>query len=353
MSGSKPTVSVVIPTFNRCDLLKEALDSVRGQTWPDWEAVVVDDGSTDDTLNLLAEYQRIDSRIRFLKRDRLPKGACTCRNIGLAAATGNYVVFLDSDDLLALTCLERRVNIFKGDGEYDCIVFQGLLFYKKANDSRRLWNRETDEPDLARFLRGDAVWQTSGPIWKMDAVRKLGGFDENLRCWQDVDIHLRTLLHGLKCFKRLGLAPDYFVRRHQVTSISQKGFKTREMVESLFAVFEKTAKLLGPSHRPDTKSGLRYMLAHAVQYALDNRYFDLARKGIASGMNKGILREPHSSVWKLAYAGYAVHSRGVRGCARLGQSLLKPYQPKSFVGVHELPGDQRKEPVASECHYHP
>lgn len=338
MPEASPVITVVIPTFNRAELLKQTLDSVLCQTYLNWEAVVVDDGSSDGTTDLLANYQRRDSRIRGMTRGQLPKGASACRNIGLAAAQGEYVVFLDSDDLLGATCLAERASTVQQNPNADFIAFQGLIFHEKPNDSRLIWNTENEESDLVRFLRGDAVWNMNGPIWKTASIKKLGGFDEQLGCWQDVDIHLRALIQGLVYIKRLDTVPDHFVRRHRMSSMSQNGFKSRETIGSILKVYEKTTKALASSISTEVKTGQLYMLAHAVQYALDNRYFDLAANGILLGRRDRLLNMQRLVVWNLAYGCYVVHSKGFRGFARIGKRLMGSFQPKFMAGTQKLPG---------------
>ena len=104
-----PRVSVIIPSYNRADLLAETLDSLIAQTYPDWEALVMDDGSQDNSLELAQKYAAKDNRIRACLRQGEKRGACVCRNQGLSMAAGEYVIFLDSDDLLSDTCLEYRI----------------------------------------------------------------------------------------------------------------------------------------------------------------------------------------------------------------------------------------------------
>lgn len=331
-----PLVSIIVPTFDRPALVREALDSVRAQNYPHWEAVVVDDGSTQATLAILAEYSRRDSRIRSLRRERQPKGASTCRNIGLAAARGDYIVFLDSDDLLAPGCLDRRAEATRRNPECDFIAFQSVMFNKEPGDLGRLWNVDNGEPDLNRFLRGDSPWNTDSVLWKKTALQTINAYDEELKCWQDIDIHLRALLASLRYQTRFKESPDAFVRRHAEPTISQNGFKSRETVSSVFRVYEKTFRALTPLADAGVQNGLRYMLSHAVQLAFDNRYLDMAAQGLTAGRRGGLLSTRQHALWRIAFACYAAHRRGVRGSARLGQRLLRPYQPQLEIGVHSL-----------------
>ena len=119
-----PIVSIIIPVYNRPTLVAEALDSVLAQTNPNWECIVVDDGSTDNTWQVLEEYAKKDDRIRVYKRDREPKGANRCRNMGAELAKSNYLFFLDSDDLIGETFIETRKNILKSIRKWILLCFR-------------------------------------------------------------------------------------------------------------------------------------------------------------------------------------------------------------------------------------
>lgn len=121
-------VSIIIPTFNREYLLPETLDSILQQTYPYWECIIIDDGSTDSTVRVIQEYARKDKRFRLIQRNRSPKGAPTCRNIGIENIQGDYFMFLDSDDLLTEFCLEQRVNIAAKDSGVEAWVFSSRYF---------------------------------------------------------------------------------------------------------------------------------------------------------------------------------------------------------------------------------
>ena len=202
-------------------MIEETLQSIIKQNYQNWEAIVVDDGSNDTTDQLFNRLSKLEKRIRYIKRSRNPKGAPTCRNIGLQQAKGEYVLFLDSDDLMKEYCLESRVDAFlKNPGE-DFIVFQTVLFNEGFSEEKFYWNISTDESDLDRFLRLDAIWPICGPIYKTEILKAVNGFNESLDFWQDYDLHLRALLLQFKYKKFLNLAPDIYIRRHNKDSISQ------------------------------------------------------------------------------------------------------------------------------------
>ncbi len=194
-------VSVIIPCFNRETLLCATLDSVRAQTFGDWEAIVVDDHSQDNSVEVAQRYAHLDGRIRAVSRQGVRKGGSICRNQGLALAQGDYIIFLDSDDLLSRTCLEHRVAAMDNAPDCGFGVYQTELFTLAIGDRQVLWNAYTDSNDLHRFLSLDTVWLTTGPIWRRQAVEQLGGFDESVLSYQDWELHVRALISEIKYFK--------------------------------------------------------------------------------------------------------------------------------------------------------
>ncbi len=112
----RPAVSVIIPTFNRAELLPRAIESVIAQTHDDWEIVVVDDGSTDDTRAVVGDYaRRIGDRFRSVLQEN--RGASAARNRGIEASRGSFIAFLDSDDEFIPTKLERQLRFFEARPE--------------------------------------------------------------------------------------------------------------------------------------------------------------------------------------------------------------------------------------------
>ena len=214
----KAKVSVVIPIKGRPQLFEMTAQSLVEQTFPHWEALVVDDGSSVDEFRRITEIAGRDQRMRLMKNPGPRRGASACRNAGLAATRGEYIVFLDSDDALAPTCLQRRVEVMKSNPDIDFAVFPTSIFRVIPGDTRLFWNQFTSENDLDRFLRFDMPWHTSGPIWKKASLRLKGPWDERVLSSQDWEFHIRAIAAGLRYIKVT--EPDSFWRISQSGSIS-------------------------------------------------------------------------------------------------------------------------------------
>lgn len=183
-------ISIVIPTFNCGEFLPETIKSLQDQTYSNWEAICVDDGSSDNTLEVANKLSAEDKRVRVYSREELPKGGSHCRNIGLQHASGDYVIFLDGDDLLVPICLENRLKQIENTN-YDFAVFsmgtmRNGVVGKVITDSR------IKKYKLA-FASNHAVWQVTSPIYKTEFVRSINGFDTNFLRMQDLEFGLRAI----------------------------------------------------------------------------------------------------------------------------------------------------------------
>lgn len=163
-------VSVVIPVYNASKYLKQALDSVIGQTLEDIEIICVDDGSTDDSYNILLEYEKIDDRIKVLKHLKDSKGAAEARNMGLDNARGEYVSFLDADDFFEADMLEKAYDRAKETGA-QIVMFDGWA-YDSVNkvDYRVDWilnrsNIPAEKIFSSSDNRGKLFIMNSGSAW--------------------------------------------------------------------------------------------------------------------------------------------------------------------------------------------
>lgn len=265
-------ISIITPLFNRASDIQETAASILNQTNPNWEWLITDDGSTDDSWNVASRLAEKDSRIKIFKREREPKGACTCRNISIANSTGNFLIFLDSDDLLAPHCVDQRLAEAEKFPDVDFIIFPMLLFRKEPHDMNKLWNIDKPDDDIDRILRSDPVCQGTGTIWKKEKFVEIGGWNEHLRLWQDVELHLRAMLNGCTFRKNLSLPPDVYLRISD-TSLSRTGYYSIQKLESRLSVFTYVFRIMTERGIiSDYRSGLRFMCRDLLLNIINSGY---------------------------------------------------------------------------------
>jgi glycosyltransferase involved in cell wall biosynthesis len=179
-----PTVSVIIPTFNRAAMLKQAVESVLSQDFRDFELIVVDDGSTDDTMAVLASYP-LASVIRQPHR-----GVSTARNAGIKTATGRFIAFLDSDDLWLPQKLSVQTAFFQKHP--DALICQTEEIWirngKRVNAKKHHKKRSGIIFEYAVKL---CLVSPSGVMMRKELFDKVGLFDETLPACEDYDLWLR------------------------------------------------------------------------------------------------------------------------------------------------------------------
>lgn len=214
-------VSIVIPHFERIELLKETLLSIENQSFSQWEVIVVDDGSRSESFQKVKEFG--SAKVRVFQRVGGIKGPSSCRNLGLEAAEGNYVLFLDSDDLLATHCLEQRLRAVAKSPTADLWVFPVKLFRDSPGDLNETWNdmqRGKFPEPLRRFLVSDSPWCVSSALWKREALYQLNGFNERVMYGDDADLHVRALLSKLTYIEYPEELPDVYIRRSETARIT-------------------------------------------------------------------------------------------------------------------------------------
>lgn len=200
----RPTVSVVVPTFNRAGLVVNALESVYAQTYRDYEVIVVDDGSTDDTRHKLQPYM---DRIRYIYQDN--QGASAARNAGIKVARGEWISTLDSDDMWLPTKLERQFEaLTELGGDFgacftDCQFAGDPSLHKTAFELGGLDRAQLfgilDNAMHYVLARYPVIWIQSLLVQK-SLVEELGRFDESIVITQDTDLIFQLALKTKFCF---------------------------------------------------------------------------------------------------------------------------------------------------------
>jgi len=334
MSPGNPYISVIIPNYNRGDLLGETLGSLVSQDYQEWEAIVVDDGSDDNSEDIVKTFIQQDRRISFYKRERMPSGAPVCRNIGISHAKGRFLIFLDSDDLLKSFALSQRAAIILKEPDYDFWVFPILMFRKDPQKANVLWNVDNGKQDLHRFLILDAPWQTSGPVWRKEAVEKIGGFTEGLACWQDVDFHLKALTSGLKGKKFYQEQPDILYRQHETQSVSQGEISSPAKLKSRREIFiNHTASLLKVL-TPEIKEDLRLLGGNIAIGSAKAINPGICRSVISFGYSKGIFSTGTALKLLLIQLFYFLRLNKISSLDRMIWQFTKVYRQDSNIGKH-------------------
>jgi glycosyltransferase involved in cell wall biosynthesis len=195
-------VSIIVPHYNRSSVIKDTVNSVLSQNSPDWELIIVDDGSDEkeyDSIKLLANK---DSRIRVYSRISDQKGPSACRNEAVAMAKGEWLIFLDSDDALAPFCVEQRQSLMNENSRLDMGVFLMQEFTNKPGDNQKIYNNaSTNENRVNCFLEGNNPWAVTCPIWRKDFFIQTGRFDPSFFYMEDPELHVRALLQDNMMYK--------------------------------------------------------------------------------------------------------------------------------------------------------
>ncbi len=184
-----PTISVIIPTYNRRDTLGRAVQSVLTQTYRDLELIIVDDGSTDDTKTLITGIQ--DDRVRFIQTAH--RGGAAARNVGVQHARASYIAFQDSDDEWYPQKLEKQIHFFTSASPSIGVVYCGLWKRTRAGKNVYLPRDDiyTKEGNVHHQLLEENFITTQSAVVRSECFIKIGMFDENLPGLQEWDLWLR------------------------------------------------------------------------------------------------------------------------------------------------------------------
>ena len=195
-----PIISIIIPVYNRASLLPETLNSIMVQTFTDWECILVDDHSTDDSYAVMEEYQKKDPRIKAYSRPReLKKGANSCRNFGFSKSTASHIKWFDSDDIMLPNHLEIAYNTLV-DNNLDFVVTDALNFDHDTNDFLgKIYNFDRVKaiitPENLALMR--VGWITDDFLGTRDAVEHIK-FNENITDGDEYNFFLKMLYQSVK-----------------------------------------------------------------------------------------------------------------------------------------------------------
>jgi glycosyltransferase involved in cell wall biosynthesis len=262
----KPKVSIIMATYNRAHFILETLLSIQKQTFVDWECIIVDDGSTDNTKEVIAPILENDSRFQFLKRpDKYKKALPGCRNYGLDLAKGEYIIFFDDDDiphpqnleLCVLELLDPDVSFCRYIREVFFEDFDYVFDYSKTYTSFYI-----DKKDIERMLKNELQFNSCAVMWRAACFEK-NRYDENLMYCEEWELYSRIVSSGIR-----GISIEkclFFGRKHPDSMTGEynrkSAFRKASYAEAVLLVVQnlKNKQLLSYSLK-------RYFIAFSIDF---------------------------------------------------------------------------------------
>ena len=252
-------VSVVIPAYNATATIDETMVSVRAQTYPDLEIIVVDDGSTDSTREIVASHARRDSRVRLVVQENA--GVAAARNRGVAEATGELIAPVDADDLWAPTKIEEQMRALRRGGSRVGLVYTWFSIIDRDGviiDAQRP-NHEGDV--LARLCRGNLVGNGSSPLIRKAAILGAGGYSAGLRAERAQGCEDFLLYFRIAENHQFAVVPACLTGYRQTQEAMSMD------VLQMFRSYRIVAKEMAEKH-PRHTAGIRWGEAHTAEYLL-------------------------------------------------------------------------------------
>lgn len=263
-------ITVIIPHYNRFNLLKQTLKSVLFQTYTNWEVILVDDYSEPDCISKIKAHIHSESRFKLITKTKEAKGAPVSRNIGLNLAKGQYLLFLDSDDILAPFALEQRLKVFTcTESSLDAVIAPTIRFKKTPGDLREVWSTlNVSENVISRFTKCDSPWHTMSALWNKKFIYEIGGWDETLVSYQDWEFHIRALLSGL-IYHEISEYDNFYRENSDEQSIARRHFNDN-ITQGRFKAFSLVIKQIKPINNDIWMKNLRSLVIRNLVLLIDN-----------------------------------------------------------------------------------
>lgn len=200
-----PIVSIIVPSHNYAHFLPDTLKCLQSQTLSDWECLIIDDGSTDNTAEIAMHYAGSDQRIRYLHQENA--GPSTARNFGISQSSGTYLQFLDADDLIERKKLKLQSEFLEKHPQVDIVYSDVRYFRTNLPNERTLssgggnfaWTTHLTGsiPQAQHALVRSNLTAINAPLIRRTVMDIVDGFDDELRYGEDWDFWLRCSLAGL------------------------------------------------------------------------------------------------------------------------------------------------------------
>lgn len=265
--NKNPVVSVYIPTFNRAELLRRAVDSVLGQSFQDLELIVVDDGSSDGTVKYMRQLASEDRRVRFFKNE-VNSGACHSRNKAIEASRGMFVTGLDDDDYFSFDRIEKFVEAWSQKPVGVIGLVANSIIVKGAGRKKTTFR--------PKFVKQRDLFQANYVGNQIFALKEtylnVGGFDKEFPAWQDLELWYRILdadRSRIMCIKEATYFQDISHEHERISNGSGNKieaalnmFIEKHGVEKPYSDFLKNACAAYGFDQPSLSIGFRKILTY-------------------------------------------------------------------------------------------
>lgn len=261
-------ISIIIPIYNRADLIEETLQSIKQQTYEDWECIIVDDGSTDDTFDVVEQLTSNDSRFKLYKRPKdLLKGPSSCRNYGVSLSSGAFIQFFDSDDVMHTDHLKLKREAI---GTKDFVICQLKAF--KGDFDRSLFDKAATHTIkkpvnvLEAFATGEFPMMMVAPLWRANSIKPYLPIREDLHILEDHELYVRAL----------AVQQEYVIINqplifYRIGSVSSTNRFYKEVSYGLASYFEAKRTALANIATPRVKLSILKMTLGFFRMALAGR----------------------------------------------------------------------------------
>ncbi|MGB5920496.1 glycosyltransferase family 2 protein [Arcobacter sp.] len=249
-TNKQPLVTVIIPLYNAEKYISKTIDNVINQTYQNWEMIVVDDCSTDISRNIVKDYEEKDHRIKLIESESNFGGPARPRNIGVENAKGEYIAFLDADDIWLPQKLEKHLEFMKQNdlnfSSHGAVLIDEKSEKIKSNNFLKDYYRKYKIHDLSQLIKGNFVYLSSA-ILKKDIFEK---FNEEKYCIAVEDYYLWLNLLNNKDVKYAYYPVKFLKYRIVNSSISNRNIVGKQKAKAMY---------------------------YALRFILDNNKFDLLK----------------------------------------------------------------------------
>ncbi|WP_452224243.1 glycosyltransferase family 2 protein [Lacinutrix chionoecetis] len=269
-------VSIIIPIYNREHLIAETLQSIKNQTYTEWECIIVDDGSTDNTVNVTKAIIKDDNRFQLLLRPKtITKGPSACRNYAFTKARGNHIQFFDSDDIMHPEHLKLKTEAINNNDLVVCRLKSFSGSFKGVNAYESTAAFSIPENSFEAFVIGNFPMMMVAPLWNKSSIKPYMPIREDMHILEDHELYARALFKP----KKIAVVNQDLIF-YRVGALSSTNSFYSNVDYGLDSYFKAKSTVLSLSKTNTIKLAILKMTLGFFRQALAERNFKAANKCI-------------------------------------------------------------------------